>query len=189
MSLEYAILGFLNYQSLSGYDLKKVFDQTVSHFWPATQSQIYRTLDRMIESEWVTQEVIEQQDRPDRKIYHITPQGVQELKNWLITPLSVGVNRSPALIQVFFSGLLSPQETLDMAHTKLSQMQAVLEHYLIIKHNPKFSFAPPTDQDYFYWMLTLDHGIAIMQAEIQWLERTIKRIENREWCENNLLQE
>ncbi|MCE1255059.1 MAG: PadR family transcriptional regulator, partial [Anaerolineae bacterium] len=59
MSLEYAILGFLQYQPLSGYDLKKIFDQTVSHFWPATQSQIYRTLDRLLDNKWVIQEVIE----------------------------------------------------------------------------------------------------------------------------------
>ena len=47
MSLEYAILGFLNYLPLSGYDLKKMFDTSVQHFWPADQSQIYRTLARL----------------------------------------------------------------------------------------------------------------------------------------------
>jgi PadR family transcriptional regulator AphA len=34
MSLEYAILGFLNYHPYTGYDLKKVFDKSVRHFWP-----------------------------------------------------------------------------------------------------------------------------------------------------------
>ena len=42
MSLEYAILGFLCYKPLSGYDLKKIFDNSVQHFWPADQGQIYR---------------------------------------------------------------------------------------------------------------------------------------------------
>ena len=74
-SLEYAILGFLNYKPLSGYDLKKVFDTTVQHFWSADQSQIYRTLSRLTEQGWIQQEVIEQNDRPDRKVYHITDAG------------------------------------------------------------------------------------------------------------------
>ena len=39
MSLEYAILGFLNYRPLSGYDLKKVFDNSVRHFWPIHSSK------------------------------------------------------------------------------------------------------------------------------------------------------
>ncbi len=34
MSLEYAILGFLNYHSFTGYDLKKAFDSSVRHrYW------------------------------------------------------------------------------------------------------------------------------------------------------------
>ena len=49
MSLEYAILGFLNYHPYTGYDLKKIFDTSVRHFWPADQSQIYRTLARLTE--------------------------------------------------------------------------------------------------------------------------------------------
>ena len=44
MSLRHAILGFLSFQPFTGYDLKKAFDRSVRHFWPATQSQIYRTL-------------------------------------------------------------------------------------------------------------------------------------------------
>ena len=72
MSLEHAILGFLHYAPSSGYDLKKAFDTSVRHFWPADQSQIYRTLARMTEREWVKVEVISQEDRPSRKVYHIT---------------------------------------------------------------------------------------------------------------------
>ncbi len=49
MSLEYAILGFLNYHPYTGYDLKKIFDTSIRHFWPADQSQIYRTLARLTE--------------------------------------------------------------------------------------------------------------------------------------------
>ena len=47
MSLDHAILGFLALEPMSGYDLKRVFDQSVQHFWPATQSQIYRSLGKM----------------------------------------------------------------------------------------------------------------------------------------------
>ena len=49
MSLEFAILGFLSYHPSTGYDLKKMFDVSIRHFWPADQSQIYRTLARLTE--------------------------------------------------------------------------------------------------------------------------------------------
>ena len=49
MSLPHVILGFLQYAPATGYDLKKTFDATVRHFWPADQSQIYRTLAQLVE--------------------------------------------------------------------------------------------------------------------------------------------
>ena len=48
MSLKHAILGFLNYQPQTGYELKEVFDDSVQHFWLADQSQIYRTLNDLM---------------------------------------------------------------------------------------------------------------------------------------------
>lgn len=62
MSLEYAILGFLNYKPQSGYDLKKIFDTSVRHFWAADQSQIYRILTRLTERGLVEMSVIEQHE-------------------------------------------------------------------------------------------------------------------------------
>jgi PadR family transcriptional regulator AphA len=71
MSLKYAILGFIDMVPLSGYDLKKMFDASVNYYWPATHSQIYRTLDRMLQDGLVTQEVVHQEDHPDKKVYSI----------------------------------------------------------------------------------------------------------------------
>src|SRR3989304_2198383 len=101
MSLEYAILGFLQYQPFSGYDLKKVFDTSVRHFWPADQSQIYRTLTPLAEQGWVKMEVIDQDSRPNRKLFHITEEGRRELNRWLSTPLPPEESRSASLVQVF----------------------------------------------------------------------------------------
>jgi hypothetical protein len=47
MALPHAILGFLDYGPMSGYDLKKFFDQSVAHFWSATQSHIYKALENL----------------------------------------------------------------------------------------------------------------------------------------------
>ena len=112
MSLEYAILGFLNYRPLSGYDLKKVFDNSVRHFWPADQSQIYRTLAKLAEQGYVEQEIVRGLDRPDRKEYRITPAGQEALRTWLTNPLPSQDLRIAELIQVFFAGQLSDQQAL-----------------------------------------------------------------------------
>lgn len=97
-SLKHAILGFLSYLPLSGYDLKKAFDNSVQHFWPANQSQIYRTLAELEQNGLVTMEVIEREERLDMKIYHVTEAGRAELHTWLTTPQPERDDREPFLI-------------------------------------------------------------------------------------------
>ena len=85
MSLKHAILGFLSFKPLSGYDLKKAFDNSVRHFWPANQSQIYRTLTQMTKEGLLEKEVIERNERLDKKIYQVSDKGSDELHRWLAT--------------------------------------------------------------------------------------------------------
>ena len=87
MPLSHAILGFLEFNPMSGYDLKKYFDQSISHFWSATQSNIYKALENLEKEGMVVSEVILQEGRPNRKQYHVTEQGRAELRRWLTVPL------------------------------------------------------------------------------------------------------
>ena len=98
---------------MSGYDLKKTFDRSVQHFWPANQSQIYRTLAELDEQGLVSKEVISREERLDMKVYSLTEAGQVELHNWLATPLRPQDTREPFLIQLFFGGQLSEAELLN----------------------------------------------------------------------------
>src|SRR5512137_14523 len=129
MSLEFAILGFLNYHPYSGYDLKKIFDTSIRHFWPADQSQIYRTLSRLTEQGFAEMEKVPQSDRPDRKVYHITDSGRAEMLKWLAGPVPTGEPRSAPLIQVFFAGQLSDEEILAKFEGFASILRAILVQY------------------------------------------------------------
>jgi PadR family transcriptional regulator, regulatory protein AphA len=177
MSLEYAILGFLNYRPLSGYDLKKVFDNSVRHFWPADQSQIYRTLAKLAERGHVEQEIVRGQDHPDRKEYHITPAGQEALRTWLLNPLPSQDIRIAALIQVFFAGQLSDQETLALFERFAAEARAVLETYDQIPQPAKAEIQPTGMQrDSYFWRLTLEYGIMATRMDLAWFENVIARI-------------
>lgn len=83
MSLKHTILGFLSTQDLSGYDLQKKIENTINHFWPSTQSQIYRTLKELIDDGHVDMQIIYQDEKPNKKLYSITANGKKELNHWL----------------------------------------------------------------------------------------------------------
>jgi len=180
MSLEHAILGFLHYNPLSGYDLKKAFDTSVRHFWPADQGQIYRTLARMTERCWVEVEVIPQESRPNRKVYHVTEAGEEELRHWLATPLPPDTYRVPWLVQVFFSGQLGDKEILALFERKAEQLRAELEHYdRIPQESAVYVEAVDSPREAFFWMLTLECGVIKTRAELEWVEGVIERLRRK----------
>lgn len=177
MSLEHAILGFLQYKPMTGYDLKKIFDTSVRHFWPADQSQIYRTLAKLAEQGLAEQEIIEQSDRPDRKVYHITVAGREELRSWLAGPFPMEESRSAPLVQVFFSGQLPDAEILAKFEQAAAMMRAVLERYERVPGLAEGYIREVDDpRESFFWMLTLDLGIRTMRANLEWVEDVIERI-------------
>jgi DNA-binding PadR family transcriptional regulator len=179
MSLDHAILGFLSYKPFSGYDLKKIFDNSVRHFWYADQSQIYRTLARLTEKGMTEIETIEQSDRPDRKLYHITPAGKDELRAWLIGPFPMDQPHSGPLVQVFFSGMLTDEEALERFEEAASIFRGMLERYNTVPAVvEEYIRIVGSEREAYFWNLTLDLGIQTMKAQLEWAERVIQDIKH-----------
>lgn len=177
MSLDHAVLGFLNYRPLSGYDLKKMFDGSVRHFWYADQSQIYRTLAKLAERGWVEMEVVEQSERPDRKVYHITAAGQTELREWLAGPFPMQQPHSGPLVQVFFSGQLSDEEVLHRFKAAADFFRMLLATYnQIPPQMDSIMQGAGSPREKYFWGLTVDLGIRTMQAQLDWAEDIIRTI-------------
>jgi DNA-binding PadR family transcriptional regulator len=178
MSLKHAILGFLSYQPMSGYDLKKAFDGSVSHFWPADQSQIYRTLSQLDETGLVARETIEQDARPDRHVYHITSGGAAELSHWLMTPLPLQDDREPFLIQVFFSANQNTAQVLALLEAQRDQIREQYAFFeQLFARIQSGEFPAPNAAARFYTTLTLEYVISLGQGYLRWLDAAIDRIQ------------
>jgi PadR family transcriptional regulator, regulatory protein AphA len=129
MSLRYAILGFLTIRPFSGYDIKRYFDNSVRHFWNADQAAIYRTLADLEKDQLVGHERVEQQTRPDRKLYHITPAGIAELDAWLVSPAAAVVRREPLLLKLFFTNRLGAEGLSAVINAELGAVEAELAEF------------------------------------------------------------
>ena len=179
MSLDFAILGFLSIAPLSGYDLKKQFDSSVQHFWSADQSQIYRVLSRLNTSELVTQEIIEQNDRPDRKVYHITPKGRQALNEWLKSEVPFPPFRYGPMIQIFFGANLTDEEILGIFERHAFGIRRKLS---MLEQGPEMlppDLSEPTRSNYLR-RLTLEASKRQAQTRLAFAEDVIQRIKNGE---------
>ena len=119
MSLENGILGYLSMKPLSGYDIKKLFNMSAAFFWPADQTQIYRTLKSLESDGLIEVSSLEQNAGPSKTLYTITERGRKVMRSWLLNPkLSDFVARLPFLVELFFSGALNREELLDFLDTQ-----------------------------------------------------------------------
>jgi PadR family transcriptional regulator AphA len=181
MSLDHAILGFLNYQPFSGYDLKKVFDTTVQHFWPADQSQIYRTLARLTEQGCIEMKKVEQSTRPDRKVYHITETGRRELARWMAAAPPMDPSRSAALVQVFFIGQLNDKQILAKFEGFTVMVRGILKLYGSLPEKiEEYADRIGSPRETYFWLSTLDLGKRTMRANLEWAEHVIAQIKKGE---------
>jgi DNA-binding PadR family transcriptional regulator len=192
MSLKHAMLGFLNIQSMNGYQLKKHFDESVKHFWNASISQIYPTLNEMLESGLISIENYGDGTARPSKTYAITDKGREELHNWLSVPSGEEPFRSEMLLKLYFSSQLDT----DMLISHFSQLkkstQENLEFYasklqhLDTCHTDESSLK----KDAVYWRMTARYGILKNLAQINWCDECIDILEQdrEEKQENTGLQ-
>jgi DNA-binding PadR family transcriptional regulator len=180
MSLMHAILGFLSYAPRTGYELKtECFDQSVAHFWPADQSQIYRTLDKMTEQGLTESRLEIQEDRPNRKVYHITEAGRTELTHWLQTFHPLPDHREPFLVQLYFAAELPNTKILALIQQQAEAHQQVLDTYEQIEIPSPDSI---TDVKWKRWLilagLTLDMGKRLEKMYGEWLDYARETVKN-----------
>lgn len=179
MPLDHAILAFLDFQPMSGYDLKKSFDSSVGHFWSAAQSHIYKALEKLEKLELVASKVIPQEGKPNRKEYHITKVGRAELQKWLSTPLPLSPVREAWMIQLFFAHSLSNEQIAQLIKTRKDEVAKAIEaldQAQTIIEVQKKEGPPNMERMASLWQMTLDYGADYYKAEFAWLEKTLKRV-------------
>src|SRR5512143_1135521 len=121
--------------------------------------------------------VVEQTERPDRKVYRITEAGRAELLRWLAGPTPERVPRSAALIQVFFCGELQDEVILQKFEAYLQIMRITLANYEQLSRELVSSLPDTcTPREHFFWMQTLDLGIRTTRENLAWAQKVIEQL-------------
>ena len=168
----YAILGLISFGEMSGYNLKQFADRSIHYFfWSPARSQVYAELQRLTALGYVTEREVEQERRPDKRLYRITPAGKEALQSWLSQPeVAPEVHKSMFLLKLFFGGMTPKQTLIAQLEERRRQAQESLEQFAIIEGEIK------DNQDFFFPYLTLKAGMANCRAALQWLDNTIEEM-------------
>ena len=85
MSFKHVILGLLNREPLTGYDIKKIIEKTPFLYWSGNNNQIYKALAELSEEGLATSEVEYQRERPRGSSIRLPMPRRWELNNWLLS--------------------------------------------------------------------------------------------------------
>lgn len=110
MSIRNAILGFLSWKPFTGYELKKLFADSLSFHWSGNSNQVYGSLIQLHKDGAVSIEVQQQEKYPARKVYTITDTGREELRAWLLGEPGLPEVRNHFQIQLAWAEALSDTE-------------------------------------------------------------------------------
>lgn len=175
--LKHGILGLLNYHQLTGYEIMTTFRDSLSFFWNAQTSQIYRELQTLEAKGWVDKTPVPQQGKPDKNIYTITPEGHEELLRWLSDEQPAFDTRNHILMKVFFLGERSREDNIryfeglkEYCGIFLQCLDEAREHV-----NEYRGFLEDPGKA-VYWEMTIDYGRRNMQSYIDWAQSCIDRL-------------
>ncbi|MCH7732012.1 MAG: PadR family transcriptional regulator [Candidatus Marinimicrobia bacterium] len=101
MNLETVLLGFLNEDSMTGYDLSKKMDVSVGFFWHATHPQIYTCLKKLVSQGYITFDHEVPEFGPAKKIYSITKTGKENLLQSIKDDIETEEIKFPMFVSMF----------------------------------------------------------------------------------------
>ena len=170
----FAILGILSLEPMSGYEIRKFVKASIGYFWHESYGQIYPVLKEM-ESEGLLGSKSEIHEKgSEKKTYSLTKEGKKELRSWLGKPVEAHPYRNELLLKLFFGRQMTPKENI--AHLERAGRQAryTLKIYESIAKGDKKKYS--RNPNLPFWMFTLDYGIEVVTAELQWIEATKKEM-------------
>lgn len=171
-NLKYALLGLLNQQAMTGYDLAKEFHKGLSEFWYAKHSQIYPELKKLVEEGLLTYEIQITGEILEKKLYTITKEGKTDFLEWLLKkePME-STPKDIFRLRMYFSSCITPKNRIHLLEHELKQHE---ERLIFLKETMKNHTVIPKPTDpQFGDYIVLEGAIIREEGSVQWLKNCI----------------
>ncbi len=155
---------------MSGYDIKKKIEASISNFWSESYGQIYPILKRLVAEKLVIKTVERQSGRPDRHVYELTARGRAELRAWLSKSAVPRVQRNEFLLKLFFGEEVSPATNLKHVELFREHHLDLIKKYQEVEKRIRSEYA--SDPNLPYWLMTLRYGKETSRALVKWCDES-----------------
>ncbi len=175
MSLKFVLLTLLDREPRTGYDLVRTFDTAVGYFWNASHQQVYRELGALADARLVKFKQIEQEDKPDKKVYSLSSSGQKALRLWLENPLKAQKNKDLLLVKLLNANSTNLSLMREELQRNIHDSEILQATYLEIEqrfYSARQLRSLPDNQVMIY--AALRKGILSIEAHLAWLKEVDK---------------
>jgi PadR family transcriptional regulator, regulatory protein AphA len=174
-SAQFVILGLLQQGPMSGYDIKRMIERTVGHFWRESFGNIYPTLAGLATAGLIA--LVDEDTSPGgrvRKRYRSTAAGKHELVAWLEAPPQPYIERNELLLKLFFASAVGPERAIVHLARALDDAEARLAEVVALER--AVTERPERDADAPYRMLSIRLGVLGLGAYAAWCRESIEAL-------------
>ena len=175
MSIKYAILGLLSWKPSTGYDMKKVFEESSIMYWSGNNNQIYKALIQLLDEGLVTNEVLHKESTPSKKLYTITSEGSAALKEWVLSAPELPEFKKTFLVQLAWADQLDSRELDDLLERYENEVNIQL---LMQQEKARRGINSPkrTTREVYLWDMISENVISSYKNELDWIRKVRKEM-------------
>ncbi len=169
MGIREGLLALLASGPSHGYQLKVDFEAATGDAWSLNVGQVYSTLQRLERDELVE---VDNADDEGRIAYRLTAAGREELADWLARPVPRKVsNRDEVSMKLLLAIAGGSGDPRRIVAIQRQSTMGDLQDYTHLRTR--------TEPDDIAWNLHLDRLAIRSEAELRWLDRVERRLEER----------
>ena len=159
-------LGLLSEQPCHPYELQRLLKERHKGYAVGKTRSLYRAIEELETAGYIEPlETSREGRRPERTVYRITPEGSEELENWLSDLLSTPVDETPVFrVAVGLLGYITQERAETALATRIVSLRARVTALDATLTMAQDDLGLPR-----LVLLELEHAIAINEAEIVWI--------------------
>lgn len=175
-NMEYIILGLLQLQSRTIYQLRKRVNEGLNLMYSCSMGSIQAAIKKLLQDGRVSVSEISE-DGKLKKLYSITERGKNCFSVWLNSPIDDSANKNPELSKIYFMGFAEKPVRIKLIEQHLAhlkKMHSDLEK--ICKEGEERSNEMYGNEIFRYQLHTAIYGRDLMAFNIGWYSRLLKNI-------------
>lgn len=174
---QFALLGYLHFSPMSGYDLKKKIDKAIQPFWNENFGHIYPVLKKLEQQKCVISHIETTAGKPDKKVYSLTEEGRKAFCEWMNRTPEPQKVRKELLLKVYFAGFGYKKVIKSYLEEEILSQEEIIESYKDIE---KFLENQHTGIDSKHrkcWHITVKFGKEAARSQINSCKQALIELE------------